>query len=89
MMSQSSALIFQQENNCACTLELPPFICTSASIHAGTLININASKPLCLFLNPIPMPVTLSPGILVCPHTRVLIYLHIPNKQTRMMDGTY
>ena len=79
-MSRSSALIFQWENHCACTLELPPFVCTSASIHAGTSININASEPLCLFLNPISVPVTLSPGILVCPCTGVLIYLHIPNK---------
>ena len=45
-----------------------------------SLIIKNASKPLPLFLNPNSVPVTLSPRILVCPHTRVLIYFHTLNK---------
>ena len=61
MMSQLSALIFQWENLCVCALEMLPFVCTSAGIHAGTLTNINTSKPLHPFLNLISMPVTLSP----------------------------
>ena len=51
---------------CTCALEVPPFICASASIHARTLININASKPLHLFLNPVFMLVTLSPQVFQC-----------------------
>ena len=40
-----------------------------------SLITINASRPLCLFLNPNSVPVTLSPtGISVYPLTRVFIY---------------
>ena len=38
----------------------------------GSQNTINASKPLHLFLNPNSVPVTLSPGISVHPHTRVL-----------------
>ena len=67
MMSQLSALIFQWENHCTCTSEMSLFICTSAGIHARTLNTINAFKPLCLFLNPISMPVTLSPRYFSAP----------------------
>ena len=49
-------------------------VCASAGIHARTPNTMNASEPHCLFLNPIFTPVTLSPGILVHPHTGVLIY---------------
>ena len=57
---------------------------------------INASKPLCLFLNPISMPMTLSPGYFRVPSYQSLnLFTHSQqntgrhNKQTRMMDATY
>ena len=80
MMSQSSALIFQWENHCACTLETLSFICTSAGINTRTPYTINASEPLCLSLTQFPCLWHSPPGISVCPHTGVLIYLHIVNK---------
>ena len=43
-------------------------------------VTIDASKPLHLFLNPNSMPWHSPPGILVHPHTGVLIYLHFNNK---------
>ena len=92
-MSQSSALIFQWENHCTFALATLPFVCTSAGIHTGTLININASKLLYLFLNPISMPVTLSPRYFGVPSYQSLNLFtqnagrH--NKQTRMMDAKY
>ena len=57
----------------------------SSSVHLLAympefLITINASEPLCLFLNLNSVPVTLSPRNFVCPHTGVLIYLHTFNK---------
>ena len=60
LMSQLSALFFQQENHCTYTSGTSLFICAFPGIHTGTLNNINASKPLHLFLNPISVPVTLS-----------------------------
>ena len=57
---------------------------------------INVSKPLCLFLNPISMSVTLSPRYFSVPsnwslnlftHSQQITGRH--NKQTRMMDATY
>ena len=44
------------------------------------LNTMNASNPLHLFLNPILHLWHSPPGISVCPHTRVLIFLHILNK---------
>ena len=57
----------------------------SSSVHLPasmleSLITINASKPLCLFLIPNSMPVTLSPRYFGVPCTGVLIYLHTFNK---------
>ena len=57
-MPWSSALIFQWENHCTCASELPTFVCTCASILAGTPTTMNASKPLCPFLSLIFVPVT-------------------------------
>ena len=96
MTSQSSSLIFQWENHCAFTLETLSFVCTSASIHAGTLNTINASKPLSLFLNLISMPVTLFPRYIGAPlYLSLNLFTHSQqntgrhNKQTRMMDAMY
>ena len=80
MMSWGSALIFQWENHSACTSELLSFICTSAGIHTRTLSTLNASKPLFSSLTQFSHLWHSPPGILVHPHTRVLIYWHIPNK---------
>ena len=59
-------------------------------------ITINASEPLCLFLNPNPMPVTLSPRYFSAPsYWSFNLFTHFQqntgryNKQTRMMDATY
>ena len=52
MKSRLSALIFQQENHCTCTSELPSFKCASAGICTRTPNTMSASKPLHLFLNP-------------------------------------
>ena len=96
MTSQPSALIFQWENQCACALETLPFFCTSAGIHARTLSTINASELLRLSLNPISMPVTLSPTYFGKPsYWSLNLFTHSyqntgrHNKQTRMMDATY
>ena len=60
------------------------------------LITINASKPLCLFLNPNSMPVTLSLRYFGVPLYQSLnLFTHFQqntgryNKQTRMMDTMY
>ena len=58
MTSWSSAPIFQWENHCTCTLELPWFICKSTGIHIGTPKYYEGSKPHCLFFNPFSVPVT-------------------------------
>ena len=96
MMSQLCALIFQQENHYACTLELLPFVSASAGIHAGTPNTTNPSKPLHLFLNLIFMPVTLSPRYFSVPSYQSLnLFTYSQQntskyyKQTRMMDATY
>ena len=59
-------------------------------------ITINASKLLCLFLNPNPVPVTLSPRYFSAPSYQSLnLFTHIQqntgryNIQTRMMDAMY
>ena len=71
MMSWSSALILQWKNHCTCALELPWFVCISASIHTSTP-NITKAPNLfisfltqfsCLWHSPL--------GILVCPYTGV------------------
>ena len=58
--------------------------------------NINASEPLCLFLNLISMSVTLSTRYFGVPsHWSLNLFTHSQqntgrhNKQTRMMDATY
>ena len=95
MTSQSSALIFQWENHCTCASELQTFICATASIFAEAPNTMNASKPLCLFLNPIFMPVTLSPRYLsVASYRSLNLFTYFKqntgkHKQTRMMDAMY
>ena len=61
-----------------------------------SLITINASEPLCLFLNLNSMPVTLSPRYFSAPSYQSLnLFTHFQqstdryNKQTRVMDATY
>ena len=55
MTSWLSALIFQWKNHCACTPELPTFICTSTSIHHARTPNImKALNPFVSFLTQFP-----------------------------------
>ena len=61
-----------------------------------SLNTLNASKPLCLFLNPISIPVTLSPRYFGAPlYWSLNLFTHSQqntgrhNKQTRMMDVMY
>ena len=73
----------------------------SSSVHllASMLespVTINASEPVCLFLNPNSMPVTLSPRYFGVPlYWSLNLFTHFQwstgryNKQTRMMDATY
>ena len=73
----------------------------SSSVHPPASmqespITINASKPLCLFLNPNSMPVTLSPRYFGAPlYWSLNLFTHSQqntgryNKQTRMMDTMY
>ena len=71
-------------------------ICASTSIHARTPNTTKASEPLCLFLNPILVPVTLSPSYFGAPSywsPNLFTYSQQNTgknyKQTRMMDATY
>ena len=75
--------------HCSSSAHLPASILES-------LVTINASKPLHLFLNPNSMPVTLSPRYFSVPLYQSLnLFTHFQqntgryNKQTRMMDATY
>ena len=95
-MSQSSALIFWQENHCACASEALLF---TAHLLASTLESpntINAAKHLHLFLSPNSVSVTLSPRYFSAPLYQSLnLFTYFQqntgryNKQTRMMDATY
>ena len=87
MTSQLSALIFQWENHCACTLEMLPFICTYAGIHTRTPINYK-----CIWTSPsFPWPnfpcLWHSLWVFWCASYWSLNYLHILNKtQANIMN---
>ena len=66
----SSALILRWENHCTCALELPVFICASASIFTRTPNTMRAPNLFVSFLIPFPCLWHSLPHILVHPHTR-------------------
>ena len=84
---KTTAHVYQKH----CHLSAHPLASMPESLNA-----INASKPLHLFLNPISMPVTLSPRYFSVPSYQSLnSFTHSQqntgrhNKQTRMMDTMY